>query len=80
MRCTFYVEGDLFEPWEENLSSGPPHVGKHLTREGLDWVVKRVVFTMWPGSPDREASVYLIRDDEGAVTGGTNPARPRLPA
>lgn len=60
MRCTFYVDGDLYEPWEEQLSPGPPAIGKQVTAGGLHWVVKRVTFTQWPDSPDREASVHLM--------------------
>ena len=63
MRCTFYVDGDLLEPWEEELLPGPPPLGSVVVRHGDAWVVQRVTFAQWPGSR-REASVWLIRASE----------------
>ncbi len=68
MRCTFYVHGDELQPWEEQGQPGPPPVGRTLTRYGLPWTVTRVTFTKWPGTPEREASIWLV-----PATAGNHP-------
>ncbi len=84
MRCTFYVDGDLLDPWEEDVRSGPPAVGTVVTRHGYVWGVRRVTFTDWPDSMHREASVWLVRasDLSGSDlsgTGAVDAARERRP-
>jgi hypothetical protein len=64
MRCTFYVEGDLLEPWEEDLLPGPPRLGSVVVRHGHTWVVEHLTFLQSPGGR-REVSVWLIRATEG---------------
>jgi hypothetical protein len=66
MRCTFYVDGGVLEPWEEQGQPGPPPVGRILNRYGMAWKVTRINFTKWPGSPEREVSVWLSMAGETA--------------
>jgi hypothetical protein len=49
MRCTFYVDGDLLEPWEEELLPGQPRLGSVMVRHDFVWVVQRVTFVRLPG-------------------------------
>jgi hypothetical protein len=57
MRCTFDVDGDLLEPWEELLPE-PPRLGSVLVRHGHAWVVKHLTF-LQPLGGRREASAWL---------------------
>ena len=56
--CTFYLQGDVLEPWTENLDPVPA-VGAGLDRHGDHFVVQRVVFHDWPGVRAQEASIWL---------------------
>ena len=38
MRCTFYVESDVFDPWVEELAD-PPSRDAALSRQGTQWTV-----------------------------------------
>jgi hypothetical protein len=38
MRCTFYVESDVFDPWVEDLIE-PPSRDVALNRQGTQWTV-----------------------------------------
>jgi hypothetical protein len=59
VRCTFYVDGDILDPWDEHWSVEPSVDGAILTRQGTRWAITRVVFHEWPGVTEREASVWL---------------------
>ena len=71
MRCTFYVDGDLFGPWEEELLPGPPRVGRIISRFGYTWAVARVTVTEAPAE-SREASIYLIRASDAGSSDHRN--------
>ena len=59
MRCTFYVDGDVLYPWEEDLMPGPPEHGRVVIRHGHRWIVERVIVSESPDS-EREASIWLV--------------------
>jgi hypothetical protein len=69
MRCTFYVDGDLFDPWEEELLPGPPRVGRIISRFGYTWAVARVTFNDVLGSSTQEAAISLVRASDTGTWG-----------
>jgi hypothetical protein len=73
MRCTFYVEHDVLEPWDEELTV-PPHRGAVIARFGTQWLVTRVRFTEWPGISQREASIWLSLAADEERSPGITPA------
>jgi hypothetical protein len=58
VRCTFYVDGDILAPWEEEWPV-PPERGRVMKRHGARWLITRVVIDEWPGILDWEAGVWL---------------------
>ena len=58
VECTFYLQGDLLQPWGEELDPVPV-VGARLDRHGDHYVVDRVVFHDWAGIRAQEASIWL---------------------
>jgi hypothetical protein len=58
MRCTFYVESDVFDPWVEDLSE-PPSRQMELSRQGAQWTVVDSWLSPLVGDSQSEACVVL---------------------
>jgi hypothetical protein len=58
VRCGFYVEDDVLEPWEEDWPT-PPLCGAIMSRYGTTWVVRRTWLTESPEARIQEATVLL---------------------
>jgi hypothetical protein len=58
MRCTFYVDGGMFDPWVEELASLP---SRHhaVTRQGTQWTVTDTWLSQLAEHDNPEACVVL---------------------
>jgi hypothetical protein len=57
VRCTFFVDGDILNPWVEDVSELPPrHDG--LIRNGTRWLVREV--RMATGTREDPAEAWVL--------------------
>ncbi len=70
MKCTFYVDGEILDPWVEDLAHVPAR--EHaLVRQGAEWRIARV----WGSDEDASVLLTLASDEQ---TPRPNPRRRKL--
>jgi hypothetical protein len=73
MRCTFYVDDDVIDPWSQQLST-PPAKGSTFASNGVAWMVSEVWHDDSPTGDDGECWIALSLP---VIDCTLLPARPR---
>lgn len=70
MKCTFYVDGEILDPWVEDLAD-LPRAEHALVRQGAEWRIARV----WRADEDASVLLTLASPEQ---TPRPNPRRRKL--